>query len=70
MKGFKPSRNRGKSGARKRQQATGDRSVSKVKQKKGPEAKKSSLGFSGNKTVGLGDKRPGRDNINGPMKGN
>ena len=66
MKGFKPSRNRGKSGARKRQQATGDRSVSKVKQKKGPEAKKSSLGFSGNKIDSM--ERKLRDNIGGKIK--
>lgn len=70
MKGYKPSRNRGVSGARKKQRAAGDHSVSKVKQKRGPEAQKSSMAWTGNKTVGLGDKRPVRDNIVGPMKGN
>lgn len=70
MKGWHPSKNRGVSGARKTQRAAGDHSTRKVKQKAGPAAKESSLGFAGNKTVGLGDKRPGRDNINGPMKGN
>ena len=69
MKGWNKVSNKGKSGARKKQSASGDHSVSRVKQKKGPEAKKSSLGFGGNKTVGLGDKRPVRDNIVGPMKG-
>ena len=69
MKGWSKTVNRGKSGARKKQSASGDHSVSRVKQKKGPEAKQSSLGFGGNKTVGLGEKRPVRDNIVGPMKG-
>ena len=69
MKGWHKTTNRGKSGARKRQQAAGDHSVSRVRQKKGPEAKASSLGFGGNKIQGLGDKRPVRDNIVGPMKG-
>ena len=64
MKGFKPSRNRGVSGARKRQQAHGDRSVSKVKQKKGPEAPKSSMAYGK-----LQAERPVRDNIIPPMKG-
>jgi hypothetical protein len=68
MKGWSKKVNRGKSGARKRQQAAGDHSASKVKQKRGPEAKKSSLGFAGVKTVGLGDKRPVRDNIGGVIK--
>lgn len=70
MKGWKPAKNRGASGARKKQKAAGDHSVSRAKQKKGPEAKSSSMGFAGNKIQGLGDKRPPRDNIVGPMKGN
>lgn len=69
MKGWQPSKNRGVSGARKRQKAHGDHSTRKTKQKHGAEAKKTSLGFAGNNIQGLGDKRPGRDNINGPMKG-
>jgi hypothetical protein len=69
MKGWKKTANRGQSGARKKQKAAGDHSVGKVKQSHGAEAKKSSLGFAGNNTVGLGDKRPGRDNITGPLKG-
>ena len=69
MKGFKPSRNRGTTGARKKQKAAGDHSVKRVKQSKGAMPKESSMGFGGNKTVGLGDKRPVRDNIIGPMKG-
>ena len=48
VKGFKPSKNKGVSGARKRQKAAGDHSVSKVKQSKGAPAKESSLGFAGN----------------------
>ena len=69
MKGWKKTANRGTGPARKKQRAAGDHSVGKVKQKAGPAAKESSLGFGGNKIQGLGDKRPGRDNINGPMKG-
>jgi hypothetical protein len=69
MKGWKKVSNKGKSGARKKQRAAGDHSVHKAKQKKGPEAQKSSMAWTGNKTVGLGDKRPVRDNIVGPMKG-
>lgn len=68
MKGWNKSVNRGTTGARKKQTAAGDHSVSKVKQKAGPAAKASSLGFGGNKIQGLTN-RPGRDNINGPMKG-
>lgn len=48
MKGWSKSVNKGTSGARKKQMAAGDHSTRKVKQKKGPEAKSSSLGFSGN----------------------
>jgi len=70
MKGWSKTKNRGVSGARKKQRASGDHSVSRVKQKAGPAAKESSLGFGGNKIQGLGDKRPPRDNIVGPMKGN
>lgn len=51
MKGFKPTKNKGMSGARKRQKAAGDHSVSKVKQSKGAPAKESSMGFSGNKII-------------------
>lgn len=70
MKGWKKVSNKGATGARKKQKAAGDHSVSRVKQKAGPAAKESSLGFGGNKIQGLGDKRPPRDNIVGPMKGN
>ena len=69
MKGWQPSKNRGVSGARKRQKAAGDHSTQKVKQKKGPEAQKSSMAWGGNKTVGLGDKRPMPDNRGGNLKG-
>ena len=69
MKGWSKTVNRGLSGARKKQKAAGDHSVGKVKQKAGAEPKEGSLGFGGNNIQGLGDKRPGRDNINGPMKG-
>ena len=41
MKGWSKTVNRGKSGARKKQSASGDHSVSKVRQKKGPAAKSS-----------------------------
>jgi hypothetical protein len=70
MKGWAKTVNRGTTGARKKQKAAGDHSAGKVKQKRGPEAKQSSMGFAGNKIQGLGDKRPPRDNIVGPMKGN
>ena len=70
MKGWRKTKVTGKSPARKKQKAAGDHSVSRVKQKAGPAAKESSLGFGGNKIQGLGDKRPPRDNIVGPMKGN
>lgn len=69
MKGWKKVSNRGVSGARKKQTAHGDHSVSKVKQKRGPEAKESSMGFSGNNIQGLGDKRPAPDNRGGSLKG-
>jgi len=49
MKGWSKTTNRGKAGARKKQTAAGDHSTSKVRQKKGPEAKSGSMGFSGNK---------------------
>jgi len=68
-KGWKKTVPKGTSGARKRQKAAGDHSTQKVKQKRGPEAKQSSLGFQGNNIQGLGEKRPGRDNITGPLKG-
>ena len=64
MKGFKPSRNRGVSGARKRQKAAGDHSTQKVRQRKGPEAQKTSMAYGK-----LQANRPGRDNIEGPLKG-
>ena len=69
MKGWQPSKNRGVSGARKRQKAHGDHSSRKVRQKHGAEAKKSSLGFNGNNIQGLGDKRPMPDNRGGSLKG-
>jgi hypothetical protein len=68
MKGWNKTVNRGQSGARKKQTAAGDHSTRKAKQKHGAEAKKTSLGFAGNNIQGLTN-RPGRDNINGPMKG-
>ena len=67
MKGWKKTTVRGKSPARKKQRAHGDH-AHKAKQKKGPEAKKSSLGFAGNKIQDLGEKRPMRDNIGGVIK--
>ena len=63
MRGFKPSRNRGKSGARKRQQAAGDHSTQKVRQRKGPEAQKSSMAYGK-----LQANRPVRDNVGGVIK--
>lgn len=66
MKGWSKTVNRGKSGARKKQSASGDHSVSRVKQKRGPEAKKSSLGFAGNKIQWQKDSYP--DNIGGKIK--
>lgn len=63
-KGWKKTVNRGTSGARKTQRASGDHSVSKVRQKKGPEAQSSSMAYGK-----LQANRPGRDNIDGPMKG-
>ena len=68
MKGWSKTVNRGQSGARKKQKAAGDHSVGKVRQKAGPAAKASSLGFAGNNIQGRTN-RPGRDNIKGPMKG-
>jgi hypothetical protein len=66
MKGWSKKVNRGKSGARKKQSASGDHSVSRAKQKKGPEAKKSSLGFGGNKIDSMDRKY--RDNIGGKIR--
>ena len=66
MKGFKPTKNKGMSGARKRQKAAGDHSVAKVKQKKGPAAKSGSMGFGGNKIDSM--ERKLRDNIGGSIK--
>jgi hypothetical protein len=66
MKGWSKKVNRGKSGARKKQSASGDHSVSKVRQKKGPAAKGSSLGFAGNKIQWSHDNY--RDNIGGSIK--
>jgi hypothetical protein len=64
MRGWKPEKNRGKSGARKTQRAAGDHSVGKVRQRKGPAAKASSMAYGK-----LQAERPVRDNIVGPMKG-
>ena len=69
MKGWSKTVNRGTTGARKTQRAVGDHSTQKVRQRKGPEAKKSSLGFAGNNTIGLGEKRPAPDNRGGSLKG-
>lgn len=63
MKGWQPSKNRGVSGARKRQKAVGDKSVSKVKQKRGGEAQKTSMAYGK-----LQANRPVRDNIGGVIK--
>ena len=67
MKGWSKTTNRGKSGARKKQTAHGDHSVSRVKQKKAGAPKEGSLGFGGNKTQGLTN-RPMPDNIGGKIK--
>lgn len=64
MKGWSKTVNRGTSGARKTQRASGDHSTRKTKQKAGPAAKESSMAYGK-----LQAERPGRDNINGPMKG-
>ena len=66
MKGWRKTKVTGKSGARKKQRASGDHSVGKVRQKKGPEAKKSSLGFGGNKIQWQKDNYA--DNIGGKIK--
>ena len=63
MRGWNKTTNRGKSGARKRQQAAGDHSAQKVRQRKGPEAQKSSMAFGK-----LQANRPVRDNIGGVIK--
>lgn len=67
MKGWKKTTVRGKSPARKKQRAHGDHSVGRVKQKAGPAAKASSMGFAGNKIQGLSS-RPMPDNIGGVIK--
>jgi hypothetical protein len=64
MKGWKPEKNRGKSGARKTQRAAGDHSVGKVRQRKGPEAKASSMAYGK-----LQAERPLPDNRGGTLKG-
>jgi hypothetical protein len=66
MKGWKKTVNRGQSGARKKQKAAGDHSVGKVRQKAGPAAKSSSLGFAGN-NIQWGHKQYA-DNIGGKIK--
>lgn len=66
MKGWSKTVNRGKSGARKKQKAAGDHSAHKAKQKKGPVAKSSSMGFAGNKIDSM--ERKYRDNIGGKIK--
>lgn len=63
MKGWSKTVNRGKSGARKKQSASGDHSVSKVRQKKGPQPQKSSMAYGK-----LQAERPMRDNIGGKIK--
>ena len=63
MKGWSKTVNRGQSGARKKQTAAGDHSVSRVKQKKGPEAQKTSMAYGK-----LQAERPVRDNIGGVIK--
>ena len=64
MKGWSKTVNRGTTGARKTQKAHGDHSVGKVRQRKGPAAKESSMAYGK-----LQAERPVRDNIVGPMKG-
>lgn len=66
MRGWNKQTNRGTTGARKTQKARGDYSAKKVRQKKGPEAKKSSLGFAGNNIQWSRDNY--RDNIGGSIK--
>lgn len=66
MKGWRKTKVTGKSPARKKQKAAGDHSAKKVRQKKGPEAKKSSLGFAGNNIQWSRDNY--RDNIGGSIK--
>ena len=66
MKGWRKTRVTGKSPARKKQRAHGDHSVGKVKQKAGPAAKSSSLGFAGNK-IQWGHKQYA-DNIGGKIR--
>ena len=63
MRGWSKQTNRGKSGARKKQTAAGDHSVSKVKQKHGGEAQKTSMAYGK-----LQANRPVRDNIGGVIK--
>ena len=64
MRGWNKQTNRGKSGARRSQKAAGDHSVGKVRQRKGSAPKASSMAYGK-----LQAERPGRENINGPMKG-
>ena len=66
MKGWRKTKVTGKSPARKKRKAAGDHSVGKVKQKAGPAAKSSSLGFGGNK-IQWGHKQYA-DNIGGKIK--
>lgn len=66
MKGWRKTRVTGKSPARKKQKAAGDHSSRKVKQKHGAEAKKTSLGFGGNK-IQWGHKQYA-DNIGGKIR--
>ena len=66
MRGWKKTTNRGKSGARKAQKAHGDHSAKKTRQRKGPAAKSSSLGFAGNRIQWSRDNYA--DNIGGSIK--
>lgn len=66
MKGWSKTTNRGKTGARRKQKAAGDHSVSKTAKKKGPEAKSGSMGFAGNKIDSMDRKY--RDNIGGSIR--
>ena len=49
MKGFRPSKNKGMSGARRKQKAAGDHSVKRVKQSKAKLPPEGSMAFTGNR---------------------
>ena len=51
MKGFKPTKNKGMTGARKKQTAAGDHSVKCVKQSKAKLPQEGSMAFTGNNII-------------------